>query len=261
VKKIFLPIFSSTLLFLIQPAFADFQQALSDFRYQLSEYAVLHGDYDIAKANYLKFKSLIAEKEAFEKTKKLLIARNKTLETYFFLLQETINQTQNIEKEDFESVSKKIKAETDFLKNQSEKLEESQIINQLETFSKELEAKKEEFQDLAEEATSLIVMGQLYSSYQSHQILKQKISQIVEDETQAINDKTLIKHWLEESERNAQEGLTRRNQAREILHQFIQEKGYKKIQLRAELEKQLTNSKKSLEDAVSIQHQVIRKII
>jgi len=260
VKKIILPIFSLTLLFLTKPVLADFNQALSDFRYQLAEYATFHGDYQTSRASYLQFKSLPAEKDAFEKTKKVLIARNKTLEAYFFLLQEKINQTQNIEKEDFDDVSTKLKSETEFLKNQRQKLEESQIISQLETLSKELEAEDKEFKDLAEEATSLTILGQLFSGFQSHQTLQQKISQAIEERPQAIKDKALIERWMGESEKDAQDSIAKRNEAREILHQFLQEKSYKKDQVLANLKKQLKIAKDLLEKATSAQEQVARRI-
>jgi hypothetical protein len=260
VKKIILPIFSLTLLFLTTPVLADFNQALSNFRYRLAEYVTLHRDYETSKASYLQFKSLVAEKDAFEKTKKVLVARNKTLEAYFFLLQEKINQTQNIEKEDFDDVSKKLKSETEFLKGQRQRLEESQITSQLETLSKELEAKNKEFKDLKEEATSLAILGQLFSGFQSHQALQQKISNIIQERSQVIKDKALIERWMGESEKDAQDALIRRNEARQLLHQFSLESGYKKGQLLTDLKRQLKASKDLLERAVSAQEQVARRI-
>jgi len=261
VKKIILPFFLPLIFLLAKPILADFDQALSDFRYQLSEYATLHNNYQVSKANYLQFKSLPAEKDAFENTKKVLISRNKTLESYFFLLQEKLNQTQNsIETEDFLDVSQKIAQKEDFLKNQIQELEKAQIISQLETISKDLEGKIEEFKDLSEEASSLVILSQLRLTFQLHQDLQQKIFKVIEENPQAVKDKALIDRWMEESNNKAQNGIAERNKARETLHQFLQKEAYNKSLILLKLKEQLKTSKDFLQQAIEEQEQVIRKI-
>ncbi|OGD86660.1 hypothetical protein A2Z23_01935 [Candidatus Curtissbacteria bacterium RBG_16_39_7] len=192
--------------------------------------------------------------------KKVLFARNQVLESYFFLLQEKINQTQGIEKEDFDNISGKIKSNTDSLKEQKIKLEEAQIIGQLEDLSKELEAKNKEFKDISEEATNLVLLGQLSSGFQSHQTLQQKISQTIQERAGSIKDRALIDRWMGESEKDAQASIAKRNEARQRLHQFTSETGSKKNHYLADLKKELQLAKDLLTKAISAQEQVVRKI-
>lgn len=225
-----------------------------------SEYTTLHRDYETAKANYLQFKSLVAERDAFEKTKRVLLGRGKALQTYFSLLQEKINETQGIERKDFDNVSAKIESKIEFLESHKVKLEGAQNITQLEDLTKEFEAKRKEFQDLSEEATSLVILGQLSSGFKSHQALQQKITILIQEKPESIKDKALVERWIGESEKDAQASLLKQNEASQLLDQFIAKSGQDTSEILPKLEARLKVAKDHLVKAVSAQEQMARRI-
>lgn len=72
---------------------ASSQQAYKDYLYQFDQYRTILNDFKIARSEYLKFNTLVAQTTALEKTKKMLESRDKLLRSYLLFLNEKLNES------------------------------------------------------------------------------------------------------------------------------------------------------------------------
>lgn len=71
---------------------ASSQQAYQDYLFQSDTYRQKYSEFQVAKNEYLKFKTLAAETSALEKTKAMLAQRDQLLRAYLLLLNERLNE-------------------------------------------------------------------------------------------------------------------------------------------------------------------------
>ncbi len=83
-------VFFSFLLFAL-PVFATYEQAYQDYLFQFDRYRQLYSDFQVAKNEYLKFKTLTSEATALEKTKSMMNQRDQLLRSYLLTLYEKVN--------------------------------------------------------------------------------------------------------------------------------------------------------------------------
>lgn len=79
------------LWFLIPPVFANYEQAYQDYLFQFDSYRQKYSDFQVAKNEYQKFKTLTSQATALEKTKIMMTQRDQFLRSYLLVLNEKIH--------------------------------------------------------------------------------------------------------------------------------------------------------------------------
>lgn len=140
IRSIFLFVFFS--LFFFAPSskiFASTEQAYKDYIYHYDLYRKDFNDFQVAKNEYEKFHSLVAQTTALETAKKMLSQRDEMLRMYLLMLSEKILETSYIADSERELYQTLIQNETVFLKNHSDRIPSISSIADASQTSGELE--------------------------------------------------------------------------------------------------------------------------
>lgn len=116
---------------------ASSEQAYRDYVFQFDQYRTLYNEFQIAKNEYLKFKSLTSETAAVEKTKAMLSQRSILLKTYLLLLNERIRESTSLQAQERDLYTRLIASENEFLETHS------QFVNSVSTLSDATKANKQ----------------------------------------------------------------------------------------------------------------------
>ncbi len=98
---------------------ASSPQAYQDYLFQADQYRKSTNEFQIAKTEYQKFKSLASETVALEKTKTMLTQRDLLLRSYLLLLNEKLNENTALNPSDKSLYQSLLAAEVAFLVNHS----------------------------------------------------------------------------------------------------------------------------------------------
>jgi hypothetical protein len=74
------------------PEQASFEKAYNDYQTQISEYNNAHSEYVLRRSQYLRFRSLQSQQEAFDATSKMLQERDDVNISYLEVLKERLNE-------------------------------------------------------------------------------------------------------------------------------------------------------------------------
>jgi hypothetical protein len=127
--------------FLAKPIFATYEQAYQDFLFQFDGYRQKYSDFQVAKNEYLKFKTLTSEATALEKTKAMMTQRDQLLRSYLLVLYEKLNDPNSgltqITREQHQKI---LGNEIAFLETHAQTIGAIGSIEDAEQVSKELES-------------------------------------------------------------------------------------------------------------------------
>jgi len=112
-------VFISVLISFPERVRADSARAYQDYLYQFDVYRQRYADFQVAKNEYLKFKTLTSENDALEKTRVLLTQRAQLLRAYLLLLNEKLNESEHMTATDKQVYQTLINNEVSFLDNHS----------------------------------------------------------------------------------------------------------------------------------------------
>lgn len=122
------------------PVNASSQQAYQDYLYQFDLYRQTNTDFQVAKNEYLKFKSLTSQATALEKTKAMLSQRDELLRAYLFLLNEKLNEDRGLAATRKQLYQTLIANEVTFLNAHKDRMASIGSIEDTVNISKELES-------------------------------------------------------------------------------------------------------------------------
>ncbi len=74
-----------------RPTFATYEQAYQDYLFQFDSYRQRYSEFQVAKNEYEKFKTLTSQATALDKTKIMLAQRDQLLRSYLIVLLEKLN--------------------------------------------------------------------------------------------------------------------------------------------------------------------------
>ena len=119
---------------------ATSEQAYSDYIYQSDQYRNSYSDFQIAKNEYLKFKTLTSQTTALEKTKLMLVQRDQLLQSYLNLLKEKLNEDTGLGAPDKNQYLGILQNELTFLNNHSALMPSIGSLDDATNISKQLES-------------------------------------------------------------------------------------------------------------------------
>lgn len=116
------------------------QQAYQDYLYQFDLYRQKYSDFQVAKNEYQKFKSLTSQTQALEATKTMLAQRDQLLHAYLVNLGEKVNEEQGLSAVTKGLYRSLIQSELTFLERHSQLIPSINSIDDAITISQELES-------------------------------------------------------------------------------------------------------------------------
>lgn len=120
--------------------YASSQQAYQDYLYQFDVYRQTYTDFQVAKNEYAKFKSLTSQSSALDKTKTMLSQRDQLLRAYLLLLNEKLNEDTGISTTTKQLYRSLITSEVTFLENHAKLVPSIGSIDDAERISEQLES-------------------------------------------------------------------------------------------------------------------------
>jgi hypothetical protein len=127
-------------VFHVPTVFASSLQAHQDYLFQYDTYRTAFTNFQVAKNEYIKFKSLTAQTDALDKTKLMLVQRDKLLRSYLSLLNEKLNEDQGLSGSTKQLYQTLIKNEITFLDGHANKLPSVGSLSDAITVSGELDS-------------------------------------------------------------------------------------------------------------------------
>ena len=119
---------------------ATSNQAYQDYLYQYDQYRIKLNNFKVARTEYLKFKTLLAETTALDTVKAMMMQRNSLLRSYLLLLTEKLNENQGITTTDKQLYQTLIQNENTFLVNHTQLISSIGSISDATDVSKQLES-------------------------------------------------------------------------------------------------------------------------
>jgi hypothetical protein len=143
------------------PVFASSAQAYQDYLYQFDLYRQTHTDFQVAKNEYEKFKSLSAQTSALEKTKRMLSQRDSLLRSYLQLLNEKLNEDEGLTPTVRQQYQTRIKNEITFLDTHMTHVPAATSPEELTQISEELESHYIQLHISIRQTLTGLALGQL----------------------------------------------------------------------------------------------------
>ncbi len=101
-------------------AYASSDTAYQDYLYQFDLYRQTYTDFQVAKNEYQKFKSLESQTAALDKTRIMLVQRDNLLRAYLLLLNEKLNENRGMGASEKQLYQTLIRNEVTFLQNHAQ---------------------------------------------------------------------------------------------------------------------------------------------
>jgi len=119
---------------------ATSEKAYQDYLFQYDQYRLKLNNFKVARTEYLKFKTLLAETTALDTVKAMMIQRNSFLRSYLLLLTEKLNENQGLTPIDKQLYQTLIQNENTFLVNHTQLISSIGSISDATDISKQLES-------------------------------------------------------------------------------------------------------------------------
>jgi hypothetical protein len=195
VKKIIAGSILIILLLLFYQSVSFAQDAVLDYAFQEEKYREIKSEFEKAKSQYLKHKSVSSEKEALDKTKSFLIQRNSVMNAYFLALIQKLNSTPNISSQAKDENIQKIQTEIKYLEEHVKKYIQAESLSQAFAASVEFEEKKPQWAKLNKETISLILIVKTNNANNRLSQLNKELKPLAKK-----IDNKILNDWLTESE-------------------------------------------------------------
>src|SRR3989344_3161988 len=129
-------------LLLAIPAFATYEEAYQSYLVQFDLYRKANSDFQVAKNEYLKFKTLTSQAAALEKTKSMMNLRDQLLRSYLLVLYEKVADPNSgltaITREQYQNI---LGNEISYLETHAQTIASVASLEDAEAVSRELESR------------------------------------------------------------------------------------------------------------------------
>lgn len=198
-KRIIFALFCfSVLLFIPLPAFASSETSYQDYLFQFDQYRQKYNDFQIARNEYLKFKSLASETAAIEKTREMMASRAQLLRAYLLLLNEKMNEATTLTESERDFYFDSIQTENSFLENHIVFVGSIDTIEDLIKASKQLEDRYKVLQSTMRQTVLILNLARLRILSNEYVSRLQDAKNLVDEAKKELNsDQTAtLDRWL-----------------------------------------------------------------
>jgi hypothetical protein len=157
-----LMLFVASLVMLPAPAYAAYEQAYQDYLFQFDLYRQTYLEFQVAKNEYQKFKTLTSETTALEKTKAMMAQRDQLLRAYLLVLYEKLNDANSglvpITRDQYQKI---LSNEIAFLEVHAQSIPSVGSLEDAKNVSRELESHYNVLQTSIRQILTGLTLGQL----------------------------------------------------------------------------------------------------
>ncbi len=160
-KFLVLLLFVLTAAFMTPTVFATTQQAYNDYLFQFDVYRQKYSDFQVAKNEYQKFKTLASQTTALAATKTMLTQRDLLLKAYLLLLNESLNEDRGLSTVNKQLYQSLIRNEITFLDGHSQLIPSIASIDDAISVGSQLESHYQVLQTSMRQIITGISLGKL----------------------------------------------------------------------------------------------------
>ena len=236
-----------------------FARALNDYIYTFDQYRSAHQQYELKKNEYLKFKTLTSQTDAYIAGLSLLKHRDDAIRTHLTALRLKLAETPGVDPTDRQSKYARIDQEVNWLYAHQTKLNNTNNLTELTRVSQELENRYPNINVLMYQSLIAILKSkQIYLHTQitaDYQTLKTKIGDI----KASGEDTDIIDRWLVQAQQRLELSQERQAAATNLAAKFTpQARNLPQDFLNAQFT--LKESHQYLKETISALQEIIREI-
>lgn len=151
----------TTPLFIAGKVVATSAAAYQDYLYQFDLYRQKYADFQVAKNEYQKFKSLTAQQQLLDNTKAMLAQRDQLLRAYLLFLNEKLNEDQGLSPTSKQLYQTLIANEVKFLNENAALVPSISSLDDAITISGKLESHYQVLQTTIRQIITAVALGKL----------------------------------------------------------------------------------------------------
>ena len=190
-----------------------FDRAYSDYVYTFDQYRAAHQQYQLKKNEYLKFKTLTAQTDAYAAGLNLLKARDDVIRTHLTTLRLKLAETPGVNPTERQATFSRIDQEVNWLFAHQTRLQNTTNLKELTRISKEIETRYPTITVLMYQSlTTVLASKQNFFRTQAsshYQGLKTKLINIRD----SGEDTTIFDRWLLQAQQKLELSLERQSAA------------------------------------------------
>ncbi|OGM04215.1 hypothetical protein A3E15_00805 [Candidatus Woesebacteria bacterium RIFCSPHIGHO2_12_FULL_42_9] len=214
------------LFFLVSPAYAqtpgseefNFQRAYADYIFNFDIYRKANLDYELYRSQYLQFKTLKSQENAYNATLAMLKARDSTVETYLTAVRKKLDETPGADGAKKEVLFAKIDQEVTWHIDHSDSLPSAGTLDDLVGDSKKAEGRFKADIPLFYETLVGTSGGKvIYVRERQEAILASLKQKIAEIKVNGDKDTQLLERWILDTEEKITRSREKEAEAYEII--------------------------------------------
>lgn len=253
------------IIFLLTPIYivsAAAEKAYQDYLFQYDQYRLKLNNFKVARTEYLKFKTLLAETTALDTVKAMMMQRNSLLRSYLLLLTEKLNENQGITTTDKQLYQTLIQNENAFLVNHTQLINSIGSISDATDVSKQLESHYLVLYAGIRQTLTTLSLGELMKRNAQYKATFEELRQLVDLNKQSVapEKQSTIDRWLLQI--NNKQNLYRQK-VEQIITASTQLKGNTQQEmdgLFVSIQKNLNEAKQYLNEGTSYMQELITLI-
>lgn len=244
----------------------DYTKAYKDYVFIQDTYQKAHGEYLLARSQYLDAQTLASQTKAQEKTVAMLRARDEVIVSYLTVVRMRLAETEGISDTEKNSLYSRLDSEINWFGNHKDGLSSAASLDDLVVDSSEAAERFTTIQPLIYEVLGTIPIGRVETLRTSiNKILAQIKTKIEEIRANGDHDTTNSERWTIETENKITRSLDKSIEAQKIIYSFqnLEERDLRQINLNKEYNGAITilqESNQLLRESASYMREIIKQI-
>ena len=244
----------------------DYTKAYKDYVFTQDVYQKAHGDYLLARSQYLDAQTLASQTKAEEKTIAMLRARDDVMVTYFTVVRMRLAETEGISDTEKNSLYSRLDSETAWFQAHKDGISSAASLDDLVVDSSEAAKRFTTIEPLIYEVLGTIPIGRVETLRTSiNKILAKIKTKIEEIRVNGDHDTTNAERWTIETENKITRSLDKSIEAQKIIYSFqtLEERDLRQIDLNKEYNGAITilqESNQLLRESASYMREIVKQI-
>jgi len=177
---------------------ATAETAYQDYLFQYDQYRLKLNNFKVARTEYLKFQTLLAETTALDTVKTMMMQRNALLRAYLLLLTEKLNENKGLTTNDKQVYQTIIQNENTFLVNHTKLIGSISSVSDATDVSKQLESHYLVLYAGVRQTLTTLSLGELITRNTQYKATFDELRTLVELNKQTVTPEkqSTIDRWL-----------------------------------------------------------------
>lgn len=260
-------IFSKSVALAQVVSLSNFDKVYQTYISSVEVYKISHSEYVLARAQYLRYRSLTSQEGAQVKTIEMLRKRDEVVISYLKAIKERLRESVGVEQITKNDLSVRIDEDIGWFSDHQNRVSSAVTLKDLVKDSDEAEKRFEGVMPLFYEVLSTVSLGLLtdYDDRLTNQLvgIRSKVESISKDERGEyqldLRKMQLIEKWIFESESRMLRSAEKRSESQEMISDI---RGLKKVTLRSydNIIIKISEVRQHLKEAVTFMTEILREV-